>query len=73
MHKSKMSGLAQKTFSTKTELRLHEGYYSIHTQLERKRRATDPTFQDVDAEGFTPVSYMFKQMPEFQKETYSTR
>ena len=57
-------------FSTTYELRLHEGYAQIEKEIERKRRESDPTFSAADSEQFSPVSYMFKVMPEFSKETH---
>lgn len=73
MLKSKMPGLTQMTFQTPSELRLHEGYTQIKIELERKRRVENPTFEAADSDQFQPINYMFKVMPEFQKESYSAK
>ena len=68
-----MPGLTQMTFGTIEEMRLQEGYTQLQIELEKKRAVSDPTFEAVDSDEFLPISIMLKSMPEFTKETHSTK
>ena len=45
----------------------------IKIELERKRRPENPPFEETASDQFQPINYMFKVMPEFQKESYSAK